>query len=179
MLDTLENFDGLERLIVIAVGLDAPLNEGAEDMLETRSRLYRALTRAHMLAIVVNETIAGGWLEWLKLVKLHGEFDRDAEVARLKRDAADAVVKKRVEEFKAALEAAVQKRKLQTQKSFRFTEAEDKLIRSASTRSSRSTARRWTRRRTRSSRSTRSSGTRSERRSRRSRCSSRRRRRRS
>ena len=44
----LARFDGLERLIVIAVGLDAPLDEKAEDMLETRSRLYRALTRAHM-----------------------------------------------------------------------------------------------------------------------------------
>ena len=65
VLDTLASFDGLERLIVIAVGLDAPLSESAEDMLETRSRLYRALTRAHMLAMVVNESVAGGWLSGL------------------------------------------------------------------------------------------------------------------
>ena len=164
---------------MIAVGLDAPLDEGAEDMLETRSRLYRALTRAHMLAIVVNETIAGGWLEWLKLVKLHGEFDRDAEVARLKRDAADAVVKKRFEEIKAALEAAVQKRKLQTQQSLKFSEAEDKLIRKRIDSLVEKHGETVDAAATRSSRSTRSSGTRSERRSRRSRCGSRRVRRRS
>ena len=35
MLDTVKNFDGLERLIVIAVGLDAPISDhgaaGADD----------------------------------------------------------------------------------------------------------------------------------------------------
>ena len=57
--DTLANFDGLERLMVIGVGLDVAIEtQAAEDVLEQRSRLYRALTRAHMLAVVVNESIA-------------------------------------------------------------------------------------------------------------------------
>ena len=73
MLDTLNNFDGLERLIVIAVGLDAPLDQEAEDVLETRSRLYRALTRARMLAMIVNEAVRGGWLEWLNLIAEKGQ----------------------------------------------------------------------------------------------------------
>eukprot|EP00966_Prymnesium_polylepis_P038646 897100-Prymnesium_polylepis.1 len=49
VLDTVDNVDGLERLIVIAVNLDAPIKEGSFSTLETRSRLYRALTRAHMM----------------------------------------------------------------------------------------------------------------------------------
>ena len=75
VLDTIDNFDGLERLIVISVGLDVVIDatkdgakstakEGDDDpTLETRSRLYRALTRSHMVAIVVNEVLHGGWLE--------------------------------------------------------------------------------------------------------------------
>ena len=51
VLDTVASFDGLERLIVFAVGLDAPIGEAEADSavgtLQTRSYLYRALTRAH------------------------------------------------------------------------------------------------------------------------------------
>ena len=111
VLDTISNFDGLERLIVIAVGLDAPLDQGSEDVLETRSRLYRALTRAHMLAMVVNEAVRGGWLEWLNLIKLkEGKFDREAELARMKADAAEAEVKRRLEAIDKALQAAIERR---------------------------------------------------------------------
>jgi hypothetical protein len=108
VLDTISNFDGLERLIVIAVGLDAPLDQGSDDVLETRSRLYRALTRAHMLAMVVNEAVRGGWLEWLNLIKLdrEGKFDREAELARMNADAAEAEVKGRLEAIDKALHAA-------------------------------------------------------------------------
>ena len=35
-------------------------------MLPTRSRLYRATTRAHMLVVVVNEVVPGGMLEFLQ-----------------------------------------------------------------------------------------------------------------
>ena len=51
VLSPIDRFDGLERLIIIAVGLDAPVGdeEEDEDVLETRSRLYRAITRAHMM----------------------------------------------------------------------------------------------------------------------------------
>ena len=76
--------------------LDAPLNLGnAEDVLQTRSQLYRALTRAHMVAVVVNASVPGGWLEWLNTVQLkhNSVFDREAELTRLRADAVDEVIK--------------------------------------------------------------------------------------
>ena len=48
VLSPIDSFDGLERLIVIAVGLDTPI-DGEGFVLETRSQLYRAITRAHMM----------------------------------------------------------------------------------------------------------------------------------
>ena len=86
VLDTVEQFDGLERLIVIAIGLDAPIVEGSDTTLETRSRLYRALTRAHMMALVVNEKLRDGWLEFLGHVKFDGldasAYDADAQASK-------------------------------------------------------------------------------------------------
>ena len=81
VLDTIENMDGLERLMVIAVGLDSPIPNPSEAVaegdvlrtrstLQTRSHLDRALTRAHMLVCVVNETLARGWLAYLTRLKL-------------------------------------------------------------------------------------------------------------
>ena len=80
VLDSLEQFDGLERLIILAVGLDEPISDLPEEAASrgsskpddqarsdadqrTRSRLYRAVTRAHMQVLVINELISGGWLE--------------------------------------------------------------------------------------------------------------------
>ena len=83
VLDTVEQFDGLERLIVIAIGLDAPIVEGSDTTLETRSRLYRALTRAHMMALVVNEKLRRGWLEFLGHVKFEdGAYDANEEESK-------------------------------------------------------------------------------------------------
>ena len=86
VLDTVEQFDGLERLIVIAIGLDAPIVEGSDTTLETRSRLYRALTRAHMMALVVNGKLRRGWLEFLGHVKFDGldasAYDADAQASK-------------------------------------------------------------------------------------------------
>jgi hypothetical protein len=94
VLDTIENMDGLERLMVIAVGLDSPIPENAEaaaegdvlrtrSTLQTRSHLYRALTRAHMLVCVVNETLPRGWLAYLTRLKLNkdGAFDEASALA--------------------------------------------------------------------------------------------------
>ena len=69
--DSLTNADGLEQLVVIAVGLDAPLTQGQGD-LQTRAGLYRAITRAQLLAIVVNAHVPGGWLEFLSTVRFEG-----------------------------------------------------------------------------------------------------------
>ena len=96
VLDSIAAFDGLERLIVIAVCLDAVIEEGlGSSTLETRSRLYRALTRAHMMAVVVNEFLPGGWLEFLGHVSLKdgsAAFNRKDEMEnKMKADAVDGV----------------------------------------------------------------------------------------
>ncbi|KAK3265614.1 hypothetical protein CYMTET_25715 [Cymbomonas tetramitiformis] len=130
--DRIEQFDGLERLIVICVGLDSVISNrgaregggpgdrhkeedvvedaheetdqrvrGSADPLETRSQLYRALTRAHMVVMVVNKMLRGGWLEWLTKVKLDKkDFDRERELALLQMKAVD-------ESIQAALVKAV------------------------------------------------------------------------
>jgi streptogramin lyase len=71
VLDTVDNFNGLERLIVIAVDLDSPIELGAAA--KTRSQLYRAITRSQMMVVVVNEVLRGGWLEFLTCVKYNEE----------------------------------------------------------------------------------------------------------
>jgi len=68
ILDTLENIDGLERLAVVAVGLDAKIQSGEDSVksaMDTRSRIYRAVTRAKLMLCVVNEPLEGGFMEWL------------------------------------------------------------------------------------------------------------------
>ena len=92
--DTVGQMDGLERLIVICVGLDAPIdapvsqkknlistspattatatadtdvseNDASDSAptssieMKTRSSLYRAITRAHLMVVVVNAFIKG------------------------------------------------------------------------------------------------------------------------
>lgn len=81
VLDTLESFDGMERMFVIAVGLDSVVSKSG------CSAIYRAITRAHMFVGVVQERIEGGWLEFTANVKLQdsGDFDEKAEAARVQR----------------------------------------------------------------------------------------------
>ena len=89
VLDAIENFDGLERLFVICVGLDARIDGGLAG--ETRSRLYRAMTRAQLGVIVVNARLPGGWLEFLGRVSFRGDeaFDEARERERGTACAAD------------------------------------------------------------------------------------------
>ena len=56
VIDVMTEMDGLEYLICICVGLDVDMSaEDGGNMLETRSMLYRAITRAVMMAMAVNE----------------------------------------------------------------------------------------------------------------------------
>ena len=75
--DTVENFSGLERLIVIAVGLDEV--GSPEATTQSRARLYCALTRAQFFVVVVNEFLRRGCLEFLEHVELRedGTMDKD------------------------------------------------------------------------------------------------------
>jgi hypothetical protein len=92
VLDSVDNMDGLERLVVICVGLDQVIDRGA-GVLETRSRLYRAMTRAQLAVAVVNEVLPGGWLEFLGHVELSADdFDDAAERENRAETAADEIV---------------------------------------------------------------------------------------
>ena len=85
--------DGLERLVVICVGLDQVIDRG-DGVSETRSLLYRAMTRAQLAVAVVNEALPGGWLEFLGRVELSTDeaFDDAAERRKQAETAADDVV---------------------------------------------------------------------------------------
>ena len=101
VVDSVDNMDGFERLVVICVGLDQVIDRGA-GVLETRSRLYHAMTRAQLAVAVVNEVLPGGWLEFLGRVELDDEkFDDAAERENRAETAADDVVGAVVEEFGA------------------------------------------------------------------------------
>jgi len=80
VVDSVDSFAGLERLIVIAVGLDRPSNL-SKSSATARCHIFQALTRAQMTAIVVNASIAGGYLEHLRNVKLK-QHSYDDELER-------------------------------------------------------------------------------------------------
>jgi hypothetical protein len=83
VLDEIEQLDGLERLIVIAVGLDRAIDDQSVDTLEARSMLYRAMTRAQMLVQVVNVMIPSGWFAFLATVQLaEGEMYDEVQAQR-------------------------------------------------------------------------------------------------
>ena len=55
--------------------------------------LYRAVTRAQLMVLVVNEFLPGGWLEFLGHVRLRAEgFDRREEMERAEARAVEGVV---------------------------------------------------------------------------------------
>eukprot|EP01051_Picozoa_sp_SAG22_P011576 SAG22_NODE_1126_length_5474_cov_4.748093_2_plen_1153_part_01 len=114
VLDGIEQMDGLEKLIVVCVGLDAAKN-AAESTLETRSMLYRAITRAHMMVLAVNEHLPDGWFSFLTTIRLSEDrkFNAKKALAAAKvdteatdRDVAAAVAQrqKREEEVADVLE---------------------------------------------------------------------------
>jgi hypothetical protein len=82
VIDSIDNFDGLECLIVFGVHLDGPTSDT-----RLRSRICRSITRGQMLSVIVNENVRGGWLEWLQRAQLknkHDQFDADAERAAIR-----------------------------------------------------------------------------------------------
>ena len=83
VLDTIDVVDGLEHLIVICVGLDAQIQGEARDLV-TRADLYKGLTRAQLLAIVVNEEVEDGWFAFLSNVRYEGSRQSEEEEAASK-----------------------------------------------------------------------------------------------
>eukprot|EP01047_Picozoa_sp_COSAG01_P033072 COSAG01_NODE_2418_length_7734_cov_8.527570_5_plen_385_part_01 len=92
-MDAIAQVDGMEWLIVACVGLDSAkqaTGTGTSDMefAETRSRLYRGVTRAHMMVLAVNEYIKDGWLAFLTTVRLveHKKFNAKKTLAAAEQD---------------------------------------------------------------------------------------------
>ncbi|CAE7775764.1 unnamed protein product, partial [Symbiodinium necroappetens] len=88
ILDSRENSIGLEHLVVICVGMDEVV--GATDQ-ETRARLYVGITRAQLLAIVVNEFLPGSWLEFVTTLRLNKRFQKRLASAEVRKRAATEV----------------------------------------------------------------------------------------
>ena len=80
VIDTIESFDGMERLVILAVGLDTPRTG---EVMESYSMIYRAMTRAHLFVAVVQQLVPGGWLEFLTAVRHTDppQVDKDEEEA--------------------------------------------------------------------------------------------------
>ena len=75
ILDTVENCEGLERLIILAIGLDSEVDEiGSAQERYSRSLIYRALTRAQLFAVAVNESVPNGHFAYLARVTLQDKF---------------------------------------------------------------------------------------------------------
>ena len=72
VLDTIGSFDGMERLLILAIGLDTERSDagsGADgSMIAACSMIYRAMTRAHLFVAVIQQHLPGGWLEFLAAV---------------------------------------------------------------------------------------------------------------
>ena len=79
VMDSVDNFDGLECLIAVGVHLDEPVS--ASDT-RPRSRIYRAITRAQMLFFVVNKNVQGGWLEFTRFADLKSLDHFDPKIER-------------------------------------------------------------------------------------------------
>ena len=80
VIDTIESFDGMERLVILAVGLDTPRTG---EVMQSYSMIYRAMTRAHLFVAVVQQLVPGGWLEFLTAVRHTDppQVDEDEEEA--------------------------------------------------------------------------------------------------
>ena len=66
ILDLVDHAKGLEQLLVLCIGLDKEI--GKSDLV-TRARIYQAITRAQLQAVIVNHWVSGGWLEFLGLLR--------------------------------------------------------------------------------------------------------------
>jgi hypothetical protein len=96
VLETMDKFDGLERLIVMVVGMDqsGAAIKGRNDsvLLQTRSLLYRAVTRAHMFVCVVNAVQKEGLLSFLMHVKLEADGAKSSKAREVVPLTAQALV---------------------------------------------------------------------------------------
>ena len=89
VLDTVKACDGLERLFCICVGLDTSTTSTSS---QVRSWLYRAMTRAQLQTMIVNEALIDGFLAFLGLIQSAEDgvrFSIDEAHAQLDGEAVD------------------------------------------------------------------------------------------
>ena len=94
ILDTVEHAKGLEQLFVICVDLDSKISDSEFDV-ATRARIYQGLTRAQLHAVVVNEVVKDGWLEFLGLIESKmDKFDERTALEETRATAASEITSK-------------------------------------------------------------------------------------
>ena len=93
VLDTVENAKGLESLIVVCIGLDQRVADQSANQVG-RSIIYQAITRAQLQAVIVNQLLRGGWLEFLGVTKFKSDtFNESTAMAETTTAAAEALTK--------------------------------------------------------------------------------------
>ncbi len=97
ILDTVEHAKGLEQLFVICIDLDSKITDSEADV-ATRATIYQGLTRAQLRAIVVNQFVKGGWLEFLGLIKSVDRFDERTALKETRATAASEITSKKQEQ---------------------------------------------------------------------------------
>jgi hypothetical protein len=88
VVDKVANLDWLERLMVFVVGFDevpGMASQGKEAM-HCRSAIYRAITRAIMYVVIINELLPGGMLEFLGFMELEKGVKLEASKERARID---------------------------------------------------------------------------------------------
>ena len=94
ILDTVEHAKGLEQLFVICIDLDSKIRDSEIDV-ATRARIYQGLTRAQLQAVVVNQVVKGGWLEFLGLIESQvDKFDEQTALEETRAAAASEITSK-------------------------------------------------------------------------------------
>lgn len=74
--DTVGNFDGMEALVIILVGLDSAAQDDV-----ARCQIYRAISRAHCFVAVVQEFVSEGRLAFLAVTELEEREEDPSEGA--------------------------------------------------------------------------------------------------
>ena len=93
VLDTVENAKGLESLMVVCIGLDQQVGDQSANQVG-RSNIYQAITRAQLQAVIVNQLLRGGWLEFLGVTKFKSDtFNESTAMAETTTAAAEALTK--------------------------------------------------------------------------------------
>ena len=125
ILDTVEHAKGLEQLFVICVDLDSKISDSEFDV-ATRARIYQGLTRAQLHAVVVNQVVKGGWLEFLGLIESQVEkFDERTALEETRATAASEITSKEKQEQREEQQPKLEKQQPEEHKEKQQKEQQD------------------------------------------------------